>query len=142
MYVHWRMQVFKIKGFVCKHFLSSPPPSPVSSIWLLFISHMARESGSSGLYCSKQKHLLHRLHRRLGVDFSFRWSMFDSWPGYFFSFNFVLYFFNHIFLMYWLVSLHSCCCPFNNNFMRCFMVTCTLACIHNLTRDLRFVPAT
>ena len=49
MYVHWRMQVFKIEGFVCKHFLSSPPPSPVSSIWLLFISHMARESGSSGL---------------------------------------------------------------------------------------------
>ena len=49
MYVHWRMQVFKIEGFVCKHFLSSPPPSPVSSIWLLFFSHMARESGSSGL---------------------------------------------------------------------------------------------
>ena len=49
MYVHWRMQVFKIEGFVCKHFLSSPPPSPVSSIWLLFFSHVARESGSSGL---------------------------------------------------------------------------------------------
>ena len=92
--------------------------------------------------CSKQKHLLHRLHRRLGVDFSFRWSMFDSWPRYFFSFNFVLYFFNHIFFMYWLVSLHSYCCPFNNNFTRCFMVTCTLACIYNLTCDLCFVPAT
>ena len=49
--------------------------------------------------CSERKRFLHRLHRRLGVDFSLRWSMFDSWPRYiFFSFNFVLYFFNHIFL--------------------------------------------
>ena len=62
-------------------FLTIWPENPVPRVFL----------------CSEQKHLLHRLHRRLGVDFSFRWSMFDSWPNYFFSFNFVLYFFNHNF---------------------------------------------
>ena len=82
--VRWQMQVFKIKGFVCKHFLPSPPPSPVSIFWLLFISRMAKAENPVPrvFLCSERKRLL---HRRLGVDFSFRWSMLDSWLRYFFS---------------------------------------------------------
>ena len=85
--VRWWMQVFKIEGFVCKHFLPSPPPSPVSIFWLLFISRMAKAENPVPrvFLCSERKRLLHRLHRRLGVDFSFRWSMLDSWLRYFFS---------------------------------------------------------
>ena len=86
--VRWRMQVFKIEGFVCEYFLPSPPPSPVSSFWLLFISHVAKAENPvpQVFLCSERiQCLLHRLHRRLGVDFSFRWSMLDSWLRYFFS---------------------------------------------------------
>ena len=72
-------------------------PSPFPSFQYLALVHWPENPVPRVFLCSEQKHLLHRLHRRLGVDFSFRWSMFDSWPNYFFSFNFVLYFFNHIF---------------------------------------------
>ena len=41
--VPWRTQVFKIKGFVCKRFLPSPPPS--FNFWLSF--HFTR--GQTGL---------------------------------------------------------------------------------------------
>ena len=41
--VPWRTQVFKIKGFVCKRFLPSPPPS--FNFWLSF--HFSR--GQTGL---------------------------------------------------------------------------------------------
>ena len=34
--VCWRTEVFKIKGFVCKHFLPSPLPPPSFIFWLLF----------------------------------------------------------------------------------------------------------
>ena len=86
--VRWWMQVFKIEGFVCKHFLPSPPPSPVSIFWLLLISRVAKAENPvpQVFLCSERiQRLLHRLHRRLGVDFSFRWSMLDSWLRYFFS---------------------------------------------------------
>ena len=83
--VRWWMQVFKIEGFVCKHFLPSPPPSPVSIYWLLFISRVAKAENPvpQVFLCSERIQRL--LHRRLGVDFSFRWSMLDSWLRYFFS---------------------------------------------------------
>ena len=86
--VRWQMQVFKIEGFVCKHFLPSPPPPPVSIFWLLFISCVAKAENPvpQVFLCSERiQHLLHRLHRRLGVDFLFRWSMLDFWLRYFFS---------------------------------------------------------
>ena len=63
--VRWRTQVFKIKGFVCKRFLPSPPPPPTFIFWLLF--HFSRgqnrESRSSVFLCSetKRKRLLRRL---------------------------------------------------------------------------------
>ena len=62
--VRWRTQVFKIEGFVCKHFLPSPPPS--FTFWLSF--HFSRgqnrKSPSSVFLCSetKRKRLLRRLH--------------------------------------------------------------------------------
>ena len=63
--VRWRTQVFKIKGFVCKRFLPSPPPPPTFVFWLLF--HFSRgqnwESRSSVFLCSKAKRK--RLLRRL-----------------------------------------------------------------------------
>ena len=34
--VCWRTEVFKIEGFVCKHFLPSPLPPPSFIFWLLF----------------------------------------------------------------------------------------------------------
>ena len=70
-YVHWRTQVFKIEGFVCKRFLPSfyspfPPPPPSFIVWLSF--HFSRgqnrESRSSiFLYPkTKRKRLLRRLN--------------------------------------------------------------------------------
>ena len=55
--VRWRMQVFKIKGFVCKRFLPSPPLPQLSFFG------QNRESRSSVFLCSetKRKRLLRRL---------------------------------------------------------------------------------
>ena len=36
--VRWRMQVFKIEGFVCKRFVLSPPPPPLSFFGPRFVS--------------------------------------------------------------------------------------------------------
>ena len=82
MYVHWRMQVFKIEGLSANiSFLPlSLPQFPVfgSCSFLTWPENPVPRV----FLCSERKRLLHRLHRRLGVDFSFRWSMFDSWPRY------------------------------------------------------------
>ena len=73
-YVHWRTQDFKIEGFVCKHFLPSPPPPPSFIFWLSF--HFSRgqnrESRSSiFLYPkTKRKRLLRRLESHVTLAFS------------------------------------------------------------------------
>ena len=83
MYVYWRMQVFKIEGFVCKHFLSSPPLPQFPVFGSCSFLTWPENPVPRVFLCSERiQRLLHRLHRRLGVDFSFRWSMFDSWPRY------------------------------------------------------------
>ena len=55
--VHWRMQVFKIEGFVCKRFLPSPTLPQLSFFG------QNRESRPSVFLCSenKRKRLLRRL---------------------------------------------------------------------------------
>ena len=55
--IHWRMQVFKIEGFVCKRFLPSPTLPQLSFFG------QNRESRSSVFLCSenKRKRLLRRL---------------------------------------------------------------------------------
>ena len=61
--VRWRTQVFKIKGFVCKRFLPSPPP--LSFFWLSFHFSCGQnwKSRSSVFFGSKTK--WKRLLRRL-----------------------------------------------------------------------------
>ena len=78
-YVHWRTQVFKIEGFVCKPFLPyfyspSPPPPRTFIFWLSFhfSCEQNRESRSSIFLYSKtkRKHLLRRLESHLTLAFS------------------------------------------------------------------------
>ena len=61
--VHWWTQVFKIEGFVCKHFLPSLPPSFIFWLSFHFSRGQNRESCFWVFLCSKTKwkHLLRRL---------------------------------------------------------------------------------
>ena len=49
--LRWRTQVFKIEWFVCKRFLPSPPPPPLS----FFGSHFISRAAKTGLSLLRNK---------------------------------------------------------------------------------------
>ena len=84
--VPWRTQVFKIKGFVCKRFLPSPPPS--FNFWLSF--HFSR--GQTGLsllrnqiemLATQAKIYLFFFTKKVPLPYTFYWQMVACSVGFF-----------------------------------------------------------